>query len=333
MGHNLNKNKDGQYAFASVREIPWHKLGQVVDKAMTSAQAIKAAKLDYNVDKCNVHATISEVTPKIPGKFATYRTDTREVFGIVGDRYEIVQNVDAFAFFDAIVGEGSAIYETAGAFGKGERIFITAKLPKSIIVGKDVIDQYLFLTNSHDGSGSVRAAFTPVRIVCNNTFNMAMTNNSHMVSIRHTKHVKSLLKAAHMLMDIVAWDAGQLQQQAERMVKHKITDDQLRSFIAQVMKPKREEADDDDKAMSSRLVNIVDEVMEYNAGNPTQQTPETKGTLYGALNAVTGYFQNAVNYADDEDRLRTTVLGRGARKGGAAYNLAINVMRNIVKLQ
>ena len=97
----------------------------------------------------------------------------------MGKDYEVVQNMDAFSFFDAIVGGDGIQYETAGALGKGERIFITAKLPNYIKVGNDdLIEQYLFLTTSHDGGGSITAAFTPVRIVCNNTLNAALRNHS-----------------------------------------------------------------------------------------------------------------------------------------------------------
>ena len=106
----------------------------------------------------------------VPNFYATVRTDNDVVFGVVGKDYVIVQNTEAFSFFDAIVGGDGIQYETAGALGKGERIFITAKLPDYIKVGNDdLIEKYLFLTTSHDGAGSIMAAFTPVRIVCNNS--------------------------------------------------------------------------------------------------------------------------------------------------------------------
>lgn len=99
----------------------------------------------------------------VPDYFATLRTDTSDVLGVVGKDYQIVQNNEAFSFFDSIVGGNGILYETAGALGKGERIFITAKLPDYIRVGKeDLIEKYLFLTTSHDGSGSITAAFTPI---------------------------------------------------------------------------------------------------------------------------------------------------------------------------
>lgn len=90
---------------------------------------------------------------EVPNFFATIRADTEQVLGVVGNDYEVVQNRYAFSFFDAIVGGGDGIlYETAGALGNSERVFITAKLPDYIRVGtKDWIEQYLFLTTKHDG--------------------------------------------------------------------------------------------------------------------------------------------------------------------------------------
>jgi phage/plasmid-like protein (TIGR03299 family) len=120
--------------------------------------------------------------------FYTYRPDTDAILGDkLGAEYEVIQNVDAFSFFDSIVGGDGIQYETAGALGKGERIFITAKLPNYIKVGNDdLIEQYLFLTTSHDGFGSITAAFTPIRIVCANTLNAAMQSRNNSIKIRHT---------------------------------------------------------------------------------------------------------------------------------------------------
>jgi phage/plasmid-like protein (TIGR03299 family) len=174
MGHHLNYNEQtGQHAFMSVKEKAWHGLGQIVENYPTSAEAIRYAGLDYQVEKApNTHVLPSGKTITSDNSFFTYRTDNEAILGDkLGRDYEVVQNADAFQFFDAIVGGESGIkYETAGALGKGERIFITAKLPEFIRVGKqDLIEQYLFLTTSHDGFGSITAAFTPVRIVCNNS--------------------------------------------------------------------------------------------------------------------------------------------------------------------
>jgi phage/plasmid-like protein (TIGR03299 family) len=191
MAHNLFYNEQtDKVSFFSVKEKAWHGLGQIVADYPTSAEAIRYAGLDYTVEKRPLftNALNNDLTGfdpdfatsklDVPAFFATVRNDNDSVLGVVGKDYEVVQNADAFQFFDAIVGGGDGIkYETAGALGKGERIFITAKLPDYIKVGKqDMIEQYLFLTTSHDGFGSITAAFTPTRIVCNNTLNAALRN-------------------------------------------------------------------------------------------------------------------------------------------------------------
>jgi phage/plasmid-like protein (TIGR03299 family) len=181
MAHNINYNQaTGKHAFFSVQQKAWHGLGQIIEDYPSSAEAIRFAGLDYRVEKRklftydnqNLFGNADTIAPNIPvpNYYATIRTDNEAVLGVVGKDYEVVQNRDAFAFFDAIVGGNGIQYETAGALGKGERIFITAKLPGYIKVGwDDLIEKYLFLTTSHDGFGCISAAFTPVRIVCEYT--------------------------------------------------------------------------------------------------------------------------------------------------------------------
>lgn len=333
MAHELAKTK-GEYAFASVKEIPWHGLGKVVEKKMTAAECIKLAGLDFTVKKAGVEARIGTKHRTVNGKFVTYRSDTGETFDVVGSRYAIVQNAEAFNFFDPIVGKKEAMYETAGALGKGERIFITAKLPKRIIVGKDVIDQYLYINSTHDGSGAITVAFTPVRIVCANTLQMAIENSKRVVRIRHTKNATTALQQAHRLMGIVADNSNTMQQALERMTKVRITDERLRRFIELAMHPQREQIAEGEfnEEYSSRFENTVDEILDYALMHPTQLTPETKGTLYGAYNAITGYFQNVKDYKTADNKLDSITAGTAARKSAHAMSIALQVIGNKIKL-
>ena len=131
MAHNLNF-KNGKAAMFYNGETPWHSLGQRVDKALTAAEAIVAAQLDYSVEK---HPLFLEGGAKIEGHFATVRTDTNDALGVVGSRYQVLQNKSAFSLFDSVVSVKDAIYETAGALGKGEKIWLLAKLPGYISRG------------------------------------------------------------------------------------------------------------------------------------------------------------------------------------------------------
>lgn len=329
MAHNINFNEQtGKHSFFSVKEKAWHGLGQIVKDYPTSREALEYAGLNYRVEKRklftydnqNLFGNADTIAPNIqvPNYYATVRTDNEAVLGVVGKDYQVVQNVDAFSFFDAIVGGDGIQYETAGALGKGERIFITAKLPGYIkISNEDLIEKYLFLTTSHDGFGSITAAFTPVRIVCNNTLNAALKNCSNTVKIRHTANAKERLEEAHKVSGISNQLSHQLEGIFNQWAKVRITDAEVRKLIQLALTPNKEVLQNlktgKEDEISARFSNLCDAVYEYNFTSPTQQTETTKGTVFGAYNAVTGYFQNIKNYKDDEAKLKSLLYGGTAQ--------------------
>lgn len=340
MAHNINFNEQtGKHSFFSGKEKAWHGLGQIVEAYPTSTEAIKHAGLDYTVEKrklftydnenCNGDPDVDIIIPEIevPNFYATLRTDTEQVLGVVGKDYEVVQNINAFSFFDSIVGGEGIMYETAGALGKGERIFITAKLPDYIKVGNnDLLEKYLFLTTSHDGYGSITAAFTPIRIVCNNTLNAALRNHSNSIKIRHTANAKERLEQAHHLMGISNNLSTELETIFNNWTKVRITDPEVKKLIQLALVPNKEvykniQAGKDDE-LSTCFKNMCDTAYEYAMSNPTQHEETTKGTLFGAYNAVTGYFQNVRIYKNEEAKLKSVLFGGTAQaKSQKAFNL------------
>lgn len=337
MAHQINFNEQtGKHSFFSVKEKAWHHLGQVVSDYPNSREALQFAGLDFEVIKRpNIHRldTGEEVISKT--SFFTSRTDNNAILGDrLGADYEVVQNVDAFAFFDAIVGGDGIMYETAGALGKGERIFITAKLPDYIRVGNnDLVDKYLFLTTSHDGFGSITAAFTPVRIVCANTLSAAMRNKSNTFKIRHTSGAKDRLEEANRLMGM----SNQLSVELEAIFNHwarvPITDAAVKKLIQLAMVPNKEVLQNlhtgKDDELSTVFRNMVNSVFEYAMASPSQQTETTKGTVFGAYNAVTGYFQNIRTYKDEEAKLKSLLYGGTAQqRTQAAFNLCTDFAKN-----
>lgn len=342
MAHNLHYNEHtGKYSFFSVQQKAWHNLGQIVDQYPTSAEAIQHAGLDFEVIKAPLFTQggtmiigdKGEITVPntivLPNHFATMRTDTNAVFGVVGKDYQIVQNSDAFAFFDAIVGGGDGIlYETAGALGKGERIFITAKLPDYIRVGKgdDVTEKYIFLTTSHDGSGSITAAFTPVRIVCQNTLNASLRNMSNVVRIRHTSGAKQRLEEARRVMGLTNRMSNQLEEVFNHWTTVRISDKEVKGLIQLALCPNKEtlaflkQGNEDE--LSTVFKNTVEDVFSYAMMADTQLMDTTKGTVFGAYNSVTGYYQNVRKYKDEEAKLQSIVLGGMAQtKSQKAFEL------------
>ena len=321
MAHNINFNEQtGKHSFFSVKEKAWHGLGQIVQDYPNSAAALKFAGLDFEVCKRpNIHRLDNGVEIISTSSFYTYRPDTNDILGDrLGKDYEVVQNADAFSFFDAIVDGDGIQYETAGALGKGEKIFITAKLPGYIKVGSDdMIEKYLFLTTSHDGFGSIMAAFTPIRIVCNNTLNAALKNCSNAIKIRHTVNVKERLEEAHKVMGISNQLSVQLEGIFNQWAKVRITDKEVQKLIQLAMVPNKEvlqniqngELDE----LSTCFKNMCDDLFEYNMTSPSQKYETTKGTVFGTYNAITGYFQNVRHYKDDEAKMKSLLYGGTAQ--------------------
>lgn len=349
MAHQLNfNNRTGKYSFFSVKEKAWHNLGQIVQEYPTSEEAIKFAGLDYEVEKSPLFtkgAGIMENTNgiemidselEVPNYFANIRTDNNTVLGVVGKDYHIVQNREAFSFFDSIVGGGNGIlYETAGALGNGERIFITAKLPDYIRVGNgdDITEKYIFLTTSHDGSGSITAAFTPVRIVCQNTLNASLKNMSNVVRIRHTAGAKKRLEDAHKVMGLANKLSTELESTFNHWAKIKVGDDEMKKLIQLALCPNKETLNHLRKGnfddVSTVFKNTVDDAFAYAMISESQQMETTKGTLFGAYNAVTGYFQNVRSYKDNEAKLQSIVLGGTAQlKSQKAFDLCESFARS-----
>ena len=342
MGHNLNFNeRTGKYSFFSVQQKAWHGLGQIISEYPTSAEAIKYAGLDYEVVKTPIYTKgsgIIEVADGIvmcdnellvPNYFANIRNDNNTVLGVVGNDYQIVQNNEAFEFFDAIVGGGDGIlYEAAGVLGNGERIFITAKLPDYIRVGNgdDVTEKYIFLTTSHDGSGSITAAFTPIRIVCQNTLNASLRNMSNVVRIRHTSGAKQRLENAHKVMGLANHFSTELENIFNQWTSIKVSDKEIKKLIQLALCPNKETLQHLQKGnedeISTVFKNTVEDAFAYAMINDSQQMATTKGTLFGAYNAVTGYYQNVRSYKNDEAKLQSIVMGGTAQlKGQKAFDL------------
>lgn len=169
-----------------VRETPWHGLGTKVQEAPDSKEALRLAGLDWKVLQEPIRTAQGEA---VPGYKANVRDVDRKVLGVVTDRYKVIQNEEAFAFVDSLLGEGVR-FETAGSLQEGKSVWLLAHLPHEYIISGERISPYLVFSNTHDGSGAVKAAITPIRVVCNNTLNLALSTAKRSWSMIHTGDIK-----------------------------------------------------------------------------------------------------------------------------------------------
>lgn len=209
------------------REKPWHGLGTKVEEAPTSTDALRLAGLDWQVIQEPIYTDTGE---RISGYKANVRDSDRKVLGVVTDRYKIIQNQEAFAFTDSLLGEGVR-YETAGALQEGKKVWLLARLPREYIISGERISPYLVFSNTHDGSGAVKVALTPIRVVCNNTLNLALNTASRSWSMIHTGNIKNKVWEAKNTLFMAEEYMEKLGKEFENLRKQKLSDQQVKEYI------------------------------------------------------------------------------------------------------
>lgn len=210
-----------------VREAPWHGLGNRVEQALSSEEALMKAELDWTVIQRPIQ---TDAQMEISGYKVNIRATDQRILGVVTDRYKIVQNHEAFAFTDDLLGEG-VTYETAGSLQNGKKVWLLAKLPENFNIAGDNVTPYLVFSNSHDGSGSIKVAMTPIRVVCQNTLNLALNNAQRIWSTTHKGDMKSKLDEAKKTLLLAEFYMDRLSQEAERLNKIKLPDHKVLEYI------------------------------------------------------------------------------------------------------
>jgi len=227
------------------RTAPWHGLGTKVMEAPKSADAIRLAGLDWTVNQEPVFTNEGEM---ISGFKANVRDKDRKVLGVVTDRYKIIQNQEAFSFTDELLGEGVR-YETAGSLQEGKKIWLLARMPHEYIISGERISPYLVFSNSHDGTSAVKVAITPIRVVCQNTLNLAMKTAKRSWSTVHTGDVKGKVTEAKETLFMAEQYMDALGKEFDNLRMIRLTDKQVMDYINLLLP-----ADDEDN--SKRAQNI-----------------------------------------------------------------------------
>lgn len=215
----------------SSRVKPWHGIGTVVEECPSSGEALRLAGLDWKVEQQDIYTGGGSL---VPGYKANVRDKDQAILGIVSDRYQVVQNEEAFAFTDELL-EGGVRYETAGALQGGRRTFILARLPQRFIIAGDEVTPYFVIMNSHDGSCAIKAAMTPVRVVCQNTLNLAFRTASRTWTARHTSGILGRAEDARATLQLAEQYMGELGKGVDTLAHKKLTDKKVMGFISELL--------------------------------------------------------------------------------------------------
>ena len=346
-----------------IKGMPWSSgIGVKVEDCATAREVMEKAGLNFTVDKCELVArmpfsingnnVVSELMGDFaykgniyrpcPNAYATFRTDTSIPLGLVKSKYEVVQNIDAFNFFDDAIGKDKAVWQTAGMFGYGERIFVSAKLPITTTVKGDPIENYLVFSNSHDGSSSVNILFTPIRVFCTNCLQAAFHSADSYLRIKHTKTAKDRLTIGAELLASAIKQAETAKELYESLYAIKLTDKQVLEYLGNLVLNDAEQIalkQYDEKrgyekiayrdyltmertGISTRKANRIYTLFDYYQNGIAQQN--IVGTAWGAYNAVTGFYSNVDN-TQGEKRMDSLLYG-------GASNVMTRALNNVVMI-
>lgn len=284
-----------------VREKPWHGLGTRVDEAVTAKEAIELAGLNWDVIPCPV---FDDRHIQIQGYWANTRSSDNSVLGIVGSRYSIIQNAEAFDFTDALVGEGLK-YETAGSLRGGKQIWLLGKMPQTEILG-DKLEPYVCFTNTHDGSGAVRVCMTPVRVVCNNTLNFALETAKRKWSCVHKGNMQGKLSDARQTLGLMDLYLKHLAETADYLATCPFYEADVMKALNKMLELPKDATERQKKTNQE----IKDGIIECTFAPDLFQFLDTK---WGFVNAVADYVDHSdpirrtKNFA--ENRFATVIAG------------------------
>ena len=289
----------------SARQLPWHfgetkERTRITDDVLTASDAITAAGLDWEVALRNMHVELDGgKTLRVPDRYAVVRDRDSRILGTVGTRYVPFQNREAFSFADNLVDSGDAKYETAGSLRDGKVVFLTMKVPVEMLVaGEDKHDLYIVLRTSHDGSKAISVYLTAIRVVCMNTLSLSSDTAKQKWSMPHVSTLEGKLSEARETLKLTFKYADDFVVMGNQLVETKITDDMLHRVLDDVMPAWRKKSDE-----------VTESIMALYKNSPTNGYT---GTAWGALNAITEYFDHGRDLRSSDSAMLNALDGENA---------------------
>jgi phage/plasmid-like protein (TIGR03299 family) len=341
MAHNIALNATtGKHMMFTAGKLPWHELGQNVSEAQTWKAAMQLAGLDWEA-----HA-IEISTPY--GAISTHRAIVRSdqpalTLGIVGNDYQPIQNRQAFEWTEALL-ETGALYESAGALGNGERVWVLARVPQAdFAIGDDQHMGYLLFETSHNGTKAATAKMTDVRVVCQNTLNMALSGGGTSLRIRHTKSADDRFQSALKMITETQQTSATLSQKLQKLARRNVSRVSIDAIFDRLYPAPDVKADAKrDNGAHTRRENLLTSILENFERNDGNAFPEQRGTAYAMLNAITDYTDHSrINRSTSRTgdlganalRARSAMFGMGARLKEQALDVVLELTNGETEIQ
>ena len=335
MPHAITVRPDGKEEFFAAGSTPvWHRIGQRVDRALSSHAALKMAALDWTVKDRPLFVDGTDgSTCAVATHKAIVRMDSQAILGIVGRKYQPVQNAQTFEWLDEVIGPGKAVYETAGSLHGGKIVWALVKLPGELRIANtdDLVKPYILICNSHDGSIAFRALNTSIRVVCQNTLTLALRNaGPDSISIKHTESIHDRLADAQEVLGLSIAKHREFEVQMNRLAQVRMTKRTYGSYLDRVLgpvpQPTEQEPEPEASAARQQIV--------ANFDHELQRLKGIEHTAWAGFNAVSqwvdwGRPSRGAAGTRDERRFESMMLGAGADLKRRAWNEALKLARAI----
>lgn len=276
-----NSDADINNGIVMERMVPWHGLGTPCGHAMTSQEALELGGLDWNVVPKQIY---DENGNAIPNYIANTRDSDGSVLGIVSEKYSIVQNRQALAFTDALL-DHEARYDTVGSLKNGKMVWLNAHLPATKILGDEIVP-YLLFVNTHDGSGAVKVCTVPVRTVCNNTLNLALSQAKRSWTCKHMGNIEDKIWEATHTLQLANKYMEELRVNMEKLAEVKISEDEIYHIVSEMFSVP-------EKASERVAANAQKAKQEFMVAYFMPDITKFRGTAAGLVNAAADFVDHA----------------------------------------
>jgi phage/plasmid-like protein (TIGR03299 family) len=305
-------------AFAGA--TPWHGLGTplVEEDLYDWTRACQKSGLSWDVELTPL--VTADTQAKVAHRGVRRKSDGR-VLGVVGPRYCVLQNADAFKWFQPFLDAKEAALHTAGSLREGSRIWVLAKLNRDplVIAPGDEVEKFVLLSHGHDGSLAVRVGFSPVRVVCANTLALAhQADASKLIRVRHSKSVHENLENIREVMNLANAEFEATAEQYRLLARRDINQADLRKYVKRVLKV------DESEPLATRTANVIDQIIRLCESGRGNDLPSIRGTYWSAYNGVSewlGYERGR----SQQSRLDSLWFGDSATVNRHALQVALEM--------
>jgi len=331
MAHLLTENEQGETEFFSAVTRGWHKLGQLTGRQLTSEEAIKEARLDWEVEQVPVYHKADGDLIEVPDQYLVRRKDNNRPLSIMTKKYQVIQNHETFAFADDIIGSGQAVWDTAGSINGGRVVFMQVELEGHLFLKSNPEDKTVkkvLFVNSHDGSKALMGMITPVRVVCQNTLNAALGSKSNQFKVYHRKNYQSKKEEAAKILGLANAFYDDLQSVMDTLAEQEVSKTYVEGFVQALMPSSKEEVATRTENRRGAITNLFTNGKGNNGRNK-----------WDLFNAVTEYVDHhsvgrvtqtrmdkvdSMSTLDNEARFERAILGSGAVLKQKALTLLLN---------